>query len=283
MNKLCIGTVQFGLNYGINNQSGMPDDFAINQILNFAYDKEINFLDTANVYGDTQIKIGTLHRERFNIIGKFPFINSISELEFEFEKTLSQLKTNSIYGYLAHNADNLIIIPELWNNLQELKAKDKIKKIGFSLYKPEQLITLLNLNLVPDLVQLPYSLLDRKFEPYFEQLKSLGTEIHVRSVFLQGLYFINPLNLPEKLKGIQSELLQLHTICKEFQVDINSLALNYILSNENIDKIVMGIDNISQLEKNYELYTSQKFNYHLIAEINKITVNQKELLNPSNW
>ncbi len=283
MNKLCIGTVQFGLNYGINNQFGIPDHSAINQILNFAYDKNISFLDTANVYGDAQIKIGKQHHERFNIIGKFPNVNTIQEFEFEFQKTLSQLRSESIYAYLAHNADNLIAKPELWNNLQELKVKSKIKKIGFSLYNPEQLITLLSLNLVPDLVQLPYSLLDRKFEPYFEQLRSLGAEIHVRSVFLQGLYFMNPLNLPEKLKGLKQELLQLYSICKEFQIDMSFLALNYIFSNKNIDKVVIGIDNISQLEKNYELVTTFKNNSNLIAEVNKITVNQKALLNPANW
>lgn len=283
VNKLCIGTVQFGLIYGINNQSGIPDNATINQILDFAYDKEISFLDTANVYGDAQIKIGNLNNERFKIVGKFPAVNSISELEIQFEKTLSQLKTNSIYGYLAHNADNLIANPELWKILQLLKSKEKIKKIGFSLYNPEQLITLLKLNIVPNLVQLPYSLLDRKFEPYFEKLKSLGTEIHVRSVFLQGLYFMNPLNLPEKIQCIKQELLQLHTICKEFKIDMSALALNYILFNANIDKIVMGIDNISQLVKNYELIKTLKINSHLINEVNKIDVKEKELLNPSNW
>lgn len=283
MNKLCIGTVQFGLNYGINNQFGIPDQPAINQILSFAYDKNISYLDTANVYGDSQIKIGKQHHERFNIISKFPNVNTVQEFQFEFQKTLSQLRTESIYAYLAHDAENLIAKPKLWNNLQDLKEKSKIKKIGFSLYNPEQLITLLSLNLVPDLVQLPYSLLDKKFEPYFEQLKSLGVEIHVRSVFLQGLYFMNPFNLPEKLKGLKQELLQLYSICKEFKIDMSFLALNYILSNKNIDKVVIGIDNISQLEKIYGLIITFKINSNLIDVVNKITVNQKELLNPANW
>ena len=283
MNKLCIGTVQFGLKYGVNNQSGVPNYEIIEQILNFAYDKNISFLDTANVYGDAQLKIGKLHHNRFKIVGKFPILNSSANLKSEFQKTLLQLNTNSIYGYIAHDANNLISKPELWVTLKELKTNKQIKKIGYSLYYPEQLNELLSLNLIPDLVQLPFSLLDRKFEQYFEQLKKLGTEIHVRSVFLQGLYFINPLNLPNKLKCLKSELIQLHNICKEYQIDINTLALNYTNSNSYIDKVVIGIDNISQLEKNWQSLNKIKFNPDLISAVNKIEVRQEKLLNPANW
>ncbi len=283
MEKLCIGTVQFGLPYGINNQFGIPSKLELKEIFNYAIESGITFLDTANAYGDAQLKIGEFSNNRFKIIGKFSSVNSINELNFELNSTLSQLKTNSVYGYLTHNADNLISNTDLWNGLKEVKANRKIKKMGYSLYSTEQLDKLLDLNLIPDLVQLPYSLLDKKFEPYFEVLKKLGAEIHVRSIFLQGLYFMNPLNLPDKLKYFKPILLKLNDICNEFKIDMNTLALNFPLSNPFIDKVVIGIDTISQLQKNIEAIRLWKYEENLMNCIKDIHVEYQELLNPANW
>ena len=283
MEKLCIGTVQFGLPYGINNQFGIPSKFELKEIFNYAIESGITFLDTANAYGDAQLKIGEFSNNRFKIIGKFSAVNSINELNFQLNSTLSQLKIESVYGYLTHNADNLISYPELWNGLQEAKDNNKINKIGYSLYSPLQLEKLIDLNLIPDLVQLPFSLLDRKFEPYFEHLKKTGTEIHVRSVFLQGLYFMNPSNLPDKLKYFKPILLKLNDICNEFHIDMNTIALNFPLSNSFIDKVVIGIDTISQLQKNIEAIRLWKYDANLINCIKDIHVEYQELLNPVNW
>ena len=275
--------MQFGLPYGINNKSGIPQNSEIKNILNFAKENGISFLDTANAYGEAQVKTGLLNQNRFNIIGKFSAVNSHDELNAELRKTLSQLKTTSIYGYLAHNADNLIANIKLWDVLKQAKSENKIKKIGYSLYHTEQLEKLLSMNLIPDLVQLPFSLLDRKFEPYFEILKNMGTEIHVRSVFLQGLYFMDPLNLPKKLQDLKPSLIQLHQICKEQDIEINSLALNYPLLNSFIDKVVIGIDNVSQLKKNLQAIHEGKFKSFLVGSIEKINGQPNELLNPANW
>ncbi len=283
LKKLCIGTVQFGLPYGINNQFGIPSDLELKEIFNYAIDSGVSFLDTANAYGNAQLKIGEFSKNRFNIIGKFSAVNSINELHVELKSTLNQLKTHTLYGYLAHNADNLISNPDLWNVLKEAKADNKINKIGYSLYTTLQLEKLLDINLIPDLVQLPYSLLDRKFEPYFEYLNKLGTEIHVRSVFLQGLYFMNPLNLPSKLESLRPALLNLNDLCKEYHIDMNTLALNFPLSNPLIDKVVIGIDTLSQLKKNIEAVQSWKYEATLMNGLKDIYVENQELLNPANW
>lgn len=283
MEKLCIGTVQFGMHYGINNHYGIPSDLEIKDIFDYALDSGISFLDTAHVYGNAQLKIGEFSSNKFNIISKFTTVNSINEFKDDLKSTLYQLKANTLYGYLAHNADTLISNPDLWNVLKEAKVDNKIKKIGYSLYTPKQLEKLLDLNLIPDLVQLPYSLLDRKFEPYFEYLKKTGTEIHVRSVFLQGLYFMDPLNLPSNLESLRFTLLNLNDLCNKYHIDMNTLALNYPLSNPLIDKVVIGIDTLSQLKKNIEAILLWKYDAELINNINDIHIDCNELLNPANW
>ncbi len=281
--KLCLGTVQFGIPYGINNMSGIPSDEAVNSIFKIATQNQINILDTAHGYGNAESRIGQCGLKDFKIVTKFTLVKNEVDLKSELTDSLSKLNTKSAYGYMAHNANTLINNPNLWETLLEAKENKLIEKIGYSLYSTQQLEKLLELSLTPDLVQLPYSLLDRKFEPFLSQLKKSGTEIHVRSVFLQGLYFMDIFNLPSKLEPLRSNLKELQDCCKEYNVSIGSLALNFALSNPLIDKVVIGVDIPSQLEQNIDFIKSWKPNQQLIARLNNIEVTNKELLNPANW
>ena len=281
--KITLGTVQFGLNYGISNKNGIPLDAELRSIFETAKKFGIKYLDTAKAYGNAEERIGELSNNEFQIISKFPNVSSVGELRTVFLETLYNLKAKSIYGYLAHNADVLINNPELWNVLLELKKEGKINKIGYSLYQPEQLDKLIKLNLIPDLVQLPYSILDRKFETKFELLRSLGTEIHVRSVFLQGLYFMNPDELPKKLKALQPILNEFQNYCQEEKVSASEVALNFAILNKNIDQVVLGVENAEQLQENINLVLSWKSNSSLFSKIETIEIKDKSLLNPVNW
>ncbi len=281
--KLALGTVQFGIPYGINNLGGIPSDTEIKEIFKLADKSGIQILDTAPGYGAAENKIGQLSNQKFKIVTKFSPTNNPVELNNQLNDSLDKLKTKSVYAYLAHNADSLIAHPHLWQTLQENKQNKKIKKIGYSLYSCEQLEKLLELNFVPDIVQLPYSLLDRKFELFLPQLARLGTEIHTRSVFLQGLYFMNPSTLSEKLKPLKSNLQYLHQCCEKYNVSINSLALNFVLLNKYVSHIVIGVDNAFQLKQNIKMIADWQDNTNLIEELSNITVSNKELLNPANW
>lgn len=281
--KITLGTVQFGINYGISNTHGVPSDEELQAILSVAEEAGINQLDTALAYGNAEERLGMFADNRFQIITKFPAVTSQEELENTLEQSLTRLKTSSVYGYLAHNADILIENSSLWDTLQQAKKEGKIGKIGFSLYHPEQLEKLLTLNIVPDLVQLPYSILDRKFEIKLAELKQLGTEIHVRSVFLQGLYFMNPKQLPEKLQPLTEALTELQTICAQNKVAVGDVALNYVIANPNIDKIVMGVETTAQLQQNIQMVSDWKAGSDLFSRIEAIEINDKSLLNPVNW
>jgi aryl-alcohol dehydrogenase-like predicted oxidoreductase len=281
--KLCLGTVQFGLNYGINNSLGVPASVEIENIFSLAEASNIKCLDTAFAYGDSEEKLGNLSRGKFEIITKFSKVKDEKTLADEFASSLSRLRVDSVYGYMAHSADTLIEHPELWNLLREFKIKGKVNKIGYSLYSFEQLEKLLELNFIPDIVQVPYSLFDRKFERFFPKLKTYHTEIHVRSVFLQGLYFMDTLKLPSKLIELKSSLERLHACCRDANINVGALALNFAVNNPNIGKVVIGVDNVKQLKENIEHVNSWQENLELTNCINEITVEKKELLNPANW
>ncbi|MFY9311352.1 MAG: aldo/keto reductase [Bacteroidia bacterium] len=281
--KLGLGTVQFGLNYGINNSSGIPENDEIKKIFTNAYESGIQILDTAPGYGDAEIKIQQLSGQKFKVVTKFPVVNNPKDLIAQLNTSLGRLKSKTVYGYLAHNSDNLLEYPALWETLLQAKEKKQIEKIGYSLYSCDQLERLLSLNMIPDLVQLPYSLLDRKFEIFLPQLKKLGTEIHVRSVFLQGLYYRNSSELPEKLEKLKHNIDALVKCCKKFDVAIGALALNFVLDNKYIDHAIIGVDSALQLNQNIQVARSWKQNEDIIECVNQIKVEHSELLNPANW
>jgi len=280
--KLILGTVQFGIHYGINNMNSIPDDHEISRIFDLAFKAGISGLDTAPEYGKAEERIAGFSQSRFKVITKFSKVSTSQELENALSKSLFRLNANSVYGYISHQADNLIENSKLWDTLMKMKENQKVEKIGYSLYMPEQLERLLDMCFLPDIVQLPYSVLDRKFEKYLPKLKQLGTEIHVRSVFLQGLYFMNPDSLPQNLQPLRKPLYKLHAICRESHLSIGSIALNFVNDNPNIDKLVIGVDSKTQLAENLSMIDHQN-NKRINESLNEIIVSDKELLNPANW
>lgn len=279
--KIGLGTVQWGLDYGISNIHGIPSDRELKSIVRLASQYGINLFDTATQYGNAEQRLGNYTTKNSSVVSKFSSVNH-SSLENEIQGSLERLNIEQLYGYLFHSPIDLINTPFLWDQMRDLRVKEKVKKIGYSLYTPEELELFLDKNWIPDIVQLPYSLLDRKFEPYFEQLKSLGTEIHIRSVFLQGLYFKSTETLSSTFNDLIRALKDLAEIAREFGLSMVELALNFVLKNEYIDYAVIGVENSNQLK---EIINASKIDFSKTIEerINALYVETPALLNPSNW
>ena len=283
INKLVLGTVQFGLNYGINNQSGQVPQSEVVAILELAYRNGIKTLDTSSAYGNSESVLGSsLHEANldFRIVSKYP--QSDSSVEELFADSLNRLLQKKLYGYLVHHFDFYLSHPHIWEEMQKLKSDRRIEKIGFSLYTTEQLRFLLDNQVKFDILQFPYNLLDRQFEPYFKTLKENRVEIHTRSAFLQGLFFKDPDTLSGKLLPLKPYMQTLHEYCKSNTVSMESLALNYVASNPCIDGVLIGVDNHRQLQANIDaiqsVITQQDIDF-----ISSLQVNETALLNPVNW
>jgi aryl-alcohol dehydrogenase-like predicted oxidoreductase len=279
LSRLALGTVQFGLDYGISNTNGKTNAEEVKEILRSASEAGIDTLDTAAGYGDCEKIIGNCNSQQFKIVSKFSgTVHSAEELSQSLEQSLVNLKRASLYGYLAHDADTLLKQPDLWQSLLDMKHKGSIKKIGYSLYLPEQLEQLLAIDCIPGIVQVPYNFIDRRFEKYFEQLKSLGCEIHARSAFLQGLFFLEPAVLSSFFKPVQSLLVELKQQFKSNN-ELAGFLMSFVLKNNSIDKLVFGINTTAQLLENInnlQLNTaSVMINWH--ADI------PEEILMPNKW
>lgn len=288
MNKLALGTVQFGLNYGINNKSGVIDDYSLTELLNYGFQKGIDTLDTAYNYGNSEERIGEYLsncNKDFKLISKAPKGSNSQNIKKYFQESLGKLNSDSIYGYLLHDFNDYLNDNEIINSLMNLKESGLVNNIGFSLYYPEQLDIIFSNDIQFDLIQLPYNLADRRFEKYFDSLKNRNVEIHIRSVFLQGLFFMKLEGLPENLKPFKNFLDALNKVSKETNRKIENVALNFAAQNKYIDKVVIGIDNKEQLRKNLDQINNRIETETLLQikeELNKIDI-PKELLIPSNW
>jgi aryl-alcohol dehydrogenase-like predicted oxidoreductase len=133
-----------------------------------------------------------------------------------------------------------------------------------------------------DIVQFPYNIFDRQFDPYLAELKKRKIEIHVRSVFLQGLFFKRIESLAPLFYPLKPYLFALQSYCLKQNVDIENIALQYVLQNPFIDKVLIGIDSLAQLKKNIAA-TASSIHAADIDFVNSISVKERELLNPVNW
>jgi aryl-alcohol dehydrogenase-like predicted oxidoreductase len=283
INKLVLGTVQFGLNYGVNNQTGQVTTEEVNSILSLANKEGIEYLDTSYAYGDSENSLGQSFRSNnldFNIISKYP--ESDKSVQIIFEESLARLGKDKIYGYLVHHFDYYRLNPEIWADFVMLKNQGKVSKIGFSIYSIEQLQYLFDNNVAFDLIQFPYNIFDRQFEPYLSKLKNMGVEIHTRSVFLQGLFFKDLSTLDGKLSALKPYLSKLHQYCETKGISVTQLALNYVLNNQFIDGVLIGVDSVEQLKCNIDVLDSQLDN-STTEFVDHINIKEKELLNPVNW
>lgn len=283
INKLVLGTVQFGLNYGINNQTGQVTDDEINSILFLANQAGIEFLDTSHAYGESENALGKSFLSNnldFNIISKYP--QSDKSVLSLFKESLARLGKNKIYGYLVHHFDFYKLHPEIWDDFLKLKTEGTVLKIGFSIYSTEQLQYLFDNNVAFDLIQFPYNIFDQQFEPYLSKLKNMGVEIHTRSAFLQGLFFKDLSLLDGKLLLLKPYLKKLHDFCNSNEITISQLALNFVVQNPYIDGVLIGVDSVRQLKSNIESL-SFKLDKSAIEFVNSIKIKEKELLNPVNW
>lgn len=284
VNKLVLGTVQFGLNYGINNQSGQVSQDEVDSILKLAYQNGIKTLDTSAAYGNSETVLGkslnALELD-YRIVSKYPqSLNRV--VEAVLSDSLEHLCQRRIYGYLVHHFDFYLAHPQIWKEMEFLKEKGLIEKIGFSLYSTMQLQYLLDHNVKFDILQFPYNLLDLQFEPYLKELKLRNVEVHTRSAFLQGLFFKDLSALTDTLLPLKSYLESLHEYCNCNNLSIEQLALNYVASNLNIDGVLIGVDNCKQLQANIDAL-QKGIRQQDIEFISSIRVLETKLLNPANW
>ena len=287
MGKLILGTVQMGLNYGINNSFGKISIEESYQILLKAYSSGITTLDTAEAYGNAHKVIGVFHKNhpdyKFHIVTKVPHTIEANSIEIKVKEYLEDLEVNCLDVLMFHSFESFINNPKAIDVLVDLKLKGYINHIGVSVYTNDQMEYLLNEDEI-SVIQLPFNLLDNITirGNLIKQLKAKGKIIHTRSVFLQGLFFKNSNDQNRIVQKLHSELEILRQITLQSSCSIEELALSYCIQQQNIDNVIIGVDSMNHLEANLKA-SSYTIGEESMKIINTIKVEDLDLLNPSLW
>ena len=256
------------------------------KIINFSSKVGITTFDTAQAYGVSEARLGNLLKPKSQIVTK---IGVFDEKKFQKNmvksaalKSLELLNVKSLEGILLHRPELLTgnYGPQILNDLVNLKEQGYVKKIGFSIYTPEILEDIVKI-FTPDIVQAPFNIFDQRFfkSGWAQRLKSIGTEIHVRSVFLQGLLLMKAGELPLKFKSTWPELFERWFAYQSLVGEnADTISLGYCLQQPWIDKIIVGVDNIEQIER---LSDIERRNFQ--SPFSGFNVKDEKLINPSNW
>lgn len=284
ISKLSIGAAQFGMHYGISNKNDIVGHKDLSSILDYAYANNILLIDTAEAYGKSEVNLGA--QKRIND-GDFKLISKVNNLEKRVEEsfflTLEHLNQSKIYGYLLHNFNLIEQDENVIHDLFNLKKKGLVEKIGVSIYHPNQAHELLTKFPFIDIIQLPYSLFDQRFQNTLEFIKSHDVEIHARSIFLQGLVFLDPSELNDFYNPAFKNLKSLKKLSLDLGISIHSLAINFVLMNRFIDHLIIGMSSYADIKQNNSALYDSAFNQTIYPKLAELSIEDENIILPYNW
>lgn len=284
--RLALGTVQFGLPYGIANSAGQVSRSEAKAMLQLALANGIGTLDTAIAYGDSEKCLGEVGTQGFKVVTKLPAIpdncaDVSSWVQQQVRASLLRLGVAKVYGLLLHRSEQLLGSKgaALYQALQALKDNGQVKKVGVSIYSPSELEVLMPRYRF-DLVQAPFNLVDQRLcsSGWMQRLKDADVEIHTRSAFLQGLLLMMQADIPQKFSP-WADLWQIwHRWLSDNNVSAVQACLAFPLSFPEIDRVVVGADSQSQLVQIVNAANSLPKN-----TLPDLQCEDENLINPALW
>lgn len=284
--RLALGTVQFGLPYGIANQTGQVTRSSAKDMLRLAAANRIDTLDTAIAYGESETCLGEVGTEGFRLVTKLSAVPDGCSgvggwVQTQLSASLARLGVRSVYGLLLHRPEQLLEAggQALFRSLQGLKETGQVQKIGVSIYAPAELAAL-SPHFRFDLVQAPFNLVDRRLHTtgWLHRLKDQGVEVHTRSAFLQGLLLMPQAGLPAKFQLWSDVWRKWHGWLAHHKVSAAQASLAFPLSHPEIDRVVVGADSVGQLEQIISAAASVA-----PLDLPDLSCDAENLINPARW
>ena len=286
MNKdIIIGTAQMYREYGIANKN-IINDQEINSIFSQIKRYSFKYIDTANSYQNDKL-VSNHYKNDDNL-------NYIYKIDKNTDKQIDQIINEALTMYgsypntvLAHSI-KIYTDSKFTEICLKLKKEKKIKKFGISVYDKNEIQMAISYH-KPDIIQLPLNIVDKRLleNGSINFLKELSIEIHVRSIFLQGLLYL-PLELAKlKFPNIEKIFIKLLHIAESYGMSLAQLSLFWIYFNSNIDSIVIGVNSKNQLIEQYEFLNKsidkKKLFQKIHNDIMSISFNDINVLDPRRW
>ena len=283
--RLALGTVQFGHKYGFKN-TVINKQKEINKILNLLNKKKIKMIDTASDYSKSEKRIGKYSKKNsFKIISKIPKIKSkiitnkdILILEKKFQISLKNLNRKKIYGLLVHSFEDILKQGSeyLIDFLRNLKKKGYVKKIGISVYNPNEFYKAIKIFDL-DIVQFPLNILDQRFlRIKLSSYKKI--EFFARSIFLQGLLLQNYNNINSFFNLIKKKLIKFKKYLEKKKISQLEACITFALEQKNIGYLVFGVDSYDEFKEIIKIKKSKEK-----IQFSKFAMNKSQYIDPRNW
>ena len=294
--NLCLGTVQFGMDYGVRGQKRplIAESLAM---LEYAVQNGINTFDTANAYGIAEEIIGlwlsrdSVKRRQIKLISKsmpnlldgLPQEQYYGAMKKNLQLSLMRMGTDFLDCYLLHSA-RYVFEDAAIDALVQLKKDGIVGEIGASVYEVDEALHGA-VHLKMDMLQLPYSIFDQRMlhGGVFDLAKEHGCVLHARSAFLQGLILTHEHEVPPFLHKARPILNDFDKICEKTGLSLVQLALGYVKQQSAISHLVFGVDNLVQLKENIELF-NQDIEPDIINEVSSKFKNiDADIIVPNLW
>ena len=285
-NKICIGSANFGLRYGLKNKKTLSDE-VIKKIFRFANKNNINFIDTAISYKKSEVRIGYSNQKNLNIITKISKIpNNVTNIKkWIIDNTIlscRRLNVTRLYGLLIHNTKDLKNkkkSKEIYKAFDYLIRKKVVKKIGLSIYEPREL-DLYFKDYDFKIVQTPINIFNRRIftSGWLKKLKKKNIEIHARSIFLKGLLLKNSNKINDTFLKWEKKFIFFEKWTKKNNLSKLEACIRYLKNFKEIDKVIFGINDEKELRENLCFLEKKKLNIP-----NYLSIKSGNILNPKKW
>jgi aryl-alcohol dehydrogenase-like predicted oxidoreductase len=290
--RLTLGTVQFGYPYGIS-QSSIPRE-DVRATLSHAWDRGIDMLDTAPAYGDSEAIIGEVMPAgaRFKCITKTAALRlktislaDVDRVMVGARSSAANLQICPVDAILVHESEDLLCpgSDHLMAGLRRLCEEGVVRRVGVSVYDPETLDTILERHEI-DIVQLPLNVFDQRFiqNRYLAGVMARGVEIHVRSVFLQGVLLQSPNAVSSRFSKATAPLSRFHEYINTLGLSPVEAAILFAASQDGVSRLVIGIDNVASLETDIRALEKAK-SFPKRVDFSQFAIEDPQIIDPRRW
>lgn len=296
ISELTLGTVQFGLEYSIN--SVKPNREKSFEILKNSVNRGITSFDTAREYGSSEELIGSFIREypEVTVITKFKisphnmsdFDSAMKEVYESVTKSRISLGIKKIPILLFHKGpehsieETSKLIPRIINQLIE---EGWIEMGGVSVFEVEEIPFLLESEEI-QVLQIPINIMDHRLfrSNIYEKLIIKDKIVFARSVFLKGLFFRRSETLKGKMDEAVPYLEALNRLSKKYGMSLAQMAISFVRDLKGVTSVVLGADNVNQIQENINLIQGNELDDELKKEIFEIFTNVPEkVITPHYW
>lgn len=268
--KLCLGTVQFGLDYGLHGKHKPAQSESVS-LLDYAVRHGVDAIDTSALYGDAERIVGTflsrcaIAREKLFLVSKFGTAgfdglaaSDCEELLIQrAHETLARIGTPYLDALICH-VPTAVYDDRIIQSMIALRDTGLARRVGFSVYETSEAAEAIGSEAI-DFLQLPFSILDQRmaYDGILDSAAQKGIVLHSRSAYLQGVALMDADTLPERLAALRPALLQLDRLCTESGASRQELTLAFVRSFPQISHLVFGIHDEEQLAETIAAFSAE--------------------------